>query len=182
MTTIPSVTATPQRAVSSRHSPDSVLAVVELGGMYVTRRSCEVLVTHALGSCLGVAVYDPVARAGGLLHAMMPESSLDEEAARRQPGLFVDTGIPALFRACYALGARKDRLLVRLAGAGAMHAPDRDQFGIGRRNLLLARQLLWRNGVLVHGQDVGGTTWRDMSLSLADGAVVVRSTGSTIQL
>ena len=137
------------------------------------------LVTYALGSCLGVAVYDPVARVGGLLHVMLPLSDIDVERARANPALFVDTGVPALFRACYRLGAVKSRVIVKVAGgaaAGAEGAPD--QFQIGKRNVLALRKLLWKNGVLVRAQDVG---WhqvaRTMSLSLADGSVMLRSAG-----
>jgi chemotaxis protein CheD len=61
----------------------------------------DLLVTHALGSCLGLMVYDPEARVGGLLHAMLPLSKINPEKARSNPFMFVDTGVPRLFRAIY---------------------------------------------------------------------------------
>jgi chemotaxis protein CheD len=158
------------------------MLVVGLGAMDVTSATDATLVTYALGSCLGVAVYDPVARVGGMLHAMMPRSEIDVARADERPALFVDTGIPALFRACYALGARKDRLVVRLAGGASIHGADEDQFQIGKRNLLMARQLFWKNGVLVHAQDVGGSAWRTMTLHIRSGTVVVRSGRTDRQL
>jgi chemotaxis protein CheD len=155
---------------------------VGLGAMHVTADDQAVLVTFALGSCLGVAVYDAVARVGGLLHAMMPMAGIDEAKARAQPALFVETGVPALFRACYELGAQKERMLVRLAGAASINGGEQDRFQIGKRNLLMARQLFWKNGVLVHAQDVGGTAWRNMTLQMRTGEVTVRGTSSEIQL
>ena len=116
------------------------VTIVQLGELCVTADRRALLRTFALGSCLGVAVHDPVAGVGGLLHAMMPDSSIDLPKAQAQPGMFIDTGIPALFRACYALGARKDRLVVRLAGGASIHSAGDDPFRIGRRNLLMARQ------------------------------------------
>lgn len=158
------------------------LIVVDVGQLQVSARRGATLITYALGSCLGVTVYDPIAGVGGLLHAVLPRIELDSERARAEPALFVESGIPALFRACYALGARKERLLVRLAGAGTAHQPGADRFEIGRRNLLVARQLFWKNGVLVRNQDVGGSASRTLSLHIGSGAVEVRSAGKSIHL
>ena len=154
---------------------------VAMAALQVTADPADRLVTYALGICLGVAIYDPVARVGGLLHAMLPLSTLDAGKARANPALFVDTGVPALFRACYALGASKSRLVVKVAGGAAAAAPDApDQFQIGRRNLLTLRQLLWKNGVLVQAQDVGGHQLsRTMALDVGDGTVSLKM-GATI--
>jgi chemotaxis protein CheD len=168
-----------QTARRARIAPSS--AVVGLGEMVVSADRDATLITYALGSCLGVALYDPVAGVGGLLHAMLPRADIDAARALAQPAVFVETGLPALFRACYAQGARKERLLVRLAGAGTAQGPGTDHFQIGKRNLLMARQLLWKNSVLVHGQDVGGSASRTMSLHLGSGEVVIRtSEGHTL--
>ncbi|HEU5208948.1 MAG TPA: chemotaxis protein CheD [Longimicrobiales bacterium] len=153
------------------------LVVVGLGELYVSTEPGETLITYALGSCLGVAVHDPVARVGGMLHAVHPRIELDPLRARTEPAVFVESGLPALFRACYARGARKERLVVRIAGAGTSADVERDHFEIGRRNLLIARQLFWKNGVLVSAQDVGGTASRTLSLHVGSGAVKVRSAG-----
>lgn len=152
---------------------------VGMADLRVSADSAARLVTYALGSCLGVSAYDPVARVGGLLHVMLPLSEIDAEKARTNPALFVDTGVPALFRACYALGAVKSRMIVKVAGgAAAAAAGAPDQFQIGKRNLLTLRKLLWKNGVLVRAQDVGGhQISRTMILALADGAVTIRTGG-----
>lgn len=128
------------------------------------------LVTHSLGSCLGVAIYDPVARVGGLLHAMLPDSSLNPKRARKNPEAFVDTGLPRLFKAAYALGAEKRRIKVVIAG-GAQVVRGAGVFGIGKRNYAAARKMLWRNNVLVHAEDVGGSISRTVYLSVGAGEV-----------
>lgn len=156
--------------------------VVPLGELRVSAEPAEKLITYALGSCLGVAVYDPVARVGGLLHAMLPRSDIDPVKAQQQPTLFVESGIPALFRACYARGARKERLIVRIAGAAVVTGEGNCHFEIGKRNLLMARQLFWHNSVFVRGQDVGGSESRTMSLHVGSGEVVIRKRGGSIQL
>lgn len=166
------------------------------------------LVTYALGSCLGLAIHDPVAQVAGLLHAMLPTGAIDAERARRTPAMFVDVGVPLLFRESYRLGARKERMVVRAVGgasagafggtpAGALGgalggvpgaAPggpldgadqDADRFQIGRRNVLALRKLLWKNGVLLHAHDVGGVqTSRTVYLDVGTGALTIRSNGT----
>src|SRR5690606_41827021 len=101
--------------------------------------------------------------------------------ARSQTTVFVEIGLPVLFSASYARGARDERLLVRIDGAGTSADIERDHFEIGRHNLLIARQLFWKNGILVSGQDVGGTVSRTLSLHVGSGTVMVRTAdgGST---
>ena len=85
--------------------------VVGIADMKVSKDVDATLVTHSLGSCIGLAVYDPVAKVGGLLHYMLPESGLDANKAKERPLMFADTGIPLLFKACYNLGAEKKRMI-----------------------------------------------------------------------
>jgi len=142
------------------------------------------LVTYALGSCLGVCVHDPVAGVAGLLHVMLPASSVDAARAREVPAMFVDTGVPMLFKESYRLGAKKERLVVKVVGGA--HQAEReedDHFQIGKRNLLALRKLLWRNNVLVHAEDVGGArVSRTIYLDAASGELRVRANGRTFLL
>jgi chemotaxis protein CheD len=131
------------------------------------------LVTYALGSCVGVAIYDPVARVAGLLHLMLPDSAIDPAQAGTRPYMFADTGVPLLFRRAYALGADKRRIGVRLVG-GAQVMDDHGVFDIGRRNYLAARKILWKAGVLIQGEAVGGTTSRTVRLEVATGTMWLR--------
>lgn len=153
--------------------------IVGMADMKVSASAHDRLVTFALGSCLGIAVYDPVALVGGLLHVMLPLSSIDHAKGRENPAMFVDTGVPDLFRACYRLGALKQRMIVSVAGGASAGAPgDPDQFQIGKRNILTLRKLLWKNGVLIQAQDVGGHRLaRNMALSMADGSITLKTAG-----
>jgi chemotaxis protein CheD len=135
-----------------------------------------VLVTYALGSCIGLAIHDPVARVGGLLHFMLPESCLDPEKAEANPWMFADTAIPLLFRSAYELGADKKRLKVRAAGAS--HALDETlAFNIGKRNYWAMRKILSRAGVRMHAQAVGGGNCRTVRLEVGTGALWVHTAG-----
>ena len=151
--------------------------VVGVGDCIVSADQGADLVTYALGSCIAVAIWDPVSHVSGLLHFMLPDSSLDRSGGGRDhPYRYADTGTPMLFRSAYRLGAEKGRLVVRLAG-GAAVVDDRGIFNIGARNLAALRKILWKAGVLVKGEDVGGNVSRTVRLEPANGRFVVREAG-----
>jgi len=157
--------------------------VVGIAEIRVSDDPDEVLVTHALGSCLGIVVWDPIANVGGLLHAMLPSSASDGARAQLEPARFVDSGVSVLFRACYALGARKGRMITRVAGGAAMvteGCPDR--FQIGKRNYLSLRSVLWKAGLLLANQDVGGNQSRTVWFRVGSGEMTIRSGGSETSL
>jgi chemotaxis protein CheD len=136
----------------------------------------QVLTTYALGSCIGLAVYDPAALVGGLLHFMLPDSGINPERGKQSPYMFADTGIPLLLQQVIELGASKRRLIVRAAGAARMMDPE-DVFEVGRRNYLAMRRVLWKAGVLIHGEAVGGDRARTVRLSIGTGRFWLQEDG-----
>jgi len=147
--------------------------VVGIGELAVSDRAGEIIVTHALGSCIAVCLFDPVAGVAAMLHFLLPEGAINAERARVQPATFADTGIPLLFQSAYKYGLDKRRTIVKLVGGAEVGEPDRTSFQIGRRNALAAKNLLWRNGVLVKAQDVGGHTARTVHLTVQDGRLQI---------
>ena len=134
------------------------------------------VVTHALGSCLGLVVFDPAVKVGGLLHAMLPLSSINPEKARANPAMFVDTGVPLLFNALYEKGAVKSRLVVKAAGCGNPMGKN-EVFKIGERNYTVLKKLLWKNNILLEAEDVGGMVSRTIHFDVSSGQVVLSSGG-----
>ena len=156
--------------------------MVGVADMKVSKQPEEVLVTHALGSCIGVAIYDPLAKVGGILHYMLPDSALDPVKGQSQPHMFADTGLPLLFRECYRLGAEKSRLRVKVAG-GSQVLGNKEFFQIGRRNYAALRKIFLKNNVLIDKEDVGGTKARTLFLEIGTGNVWIRVMGqNTIEL
>jgi chemotaxis protein CheD len=148
--------------------------VVGISDFKVSNDINDVLVTYALGSCVGVTVYDPVVKVGGLLHFMLPESSLDIKKAGENPAMFADTGIPLLFKTCYGLGAKKRRMIVKVAG-GASILDDANFFRIGQKNVTAMKKLFWKNNVLIEGDDTGSNCNRTCSIHISTGKVFVRT-------
>jgi chemotaxis protein CheD len=152
--------------------------VVGVADCQISQDHDAMLVTYALGSCIAVAIHDSAAGVGGLLHFMLPESSIDLVKAESNPFMFADTGIPLLFRRAYEHGAEKRRITVRLAG-GAQIMDESGIFNIGKRNCLAVRKILWKAGVLVHGEAVGGTVSRTVRLEVGSGRFWLRGPGGT---
>lgn len=149
--------------------------------MRASSNPSDVLVTYSLGSCIGLALYDPVARVGGLIHCMLPLSTIDPGRAEESPAMFTDTGVPALLQAVLDLGADKTRLSVKVAGAAHL-LDDRNTFRIGERNKMVLRKLLWRNSLFITAEDTGGTIARTMSLRLDNGLTSIRTGGKQYDL
>ncbi len=154
---------------------------VGVASMKVSARKEDLIVTHALGSCLGITVHDPVNCVGGLLHVMLPVSSIDPAKAEDNPCMFVDTGVPQLFRECYNSGADRSKLIVKVAG-GAAFRDQNDLFAIGKRNYILLRKLFWKNGFIISAEEVGGTISRTLFLEIATGKTWIRSGGKEWEL
>ncbi|MBZ5600849.1 MAG: chemotaxis protein CheD [Acidobacteriia bacterium] len=150
--------------------------VVGISDCKVSKDADSVLITYALGSCIAVVMHDAAAGVSGLLHYMLPDASLDPAKAAANPCMFADTGIAELLRRVLALGANKKKLSVRIAG-GAQVVSGHELFQIGRRNSLAARKLLWKEGLLLAGEAVGGEVSRTVRIEVATGRTAIREGG-----
>ena len=154
--------------------------IVGVADMKVSDDIGSVLTTYSLGSCIGVAIYDPVVKVGGLLHYMLPESNLDGINAKKNPYMFGDTGIPLLFKEAYKLGAKKNRLKVIVVG-GAQILDQKGLFNIGKRNHTILRKLFWKNNVMTDFEDVGDNVNRTLKLEIESGQAWLKAGGMRVK-
>jgi chemotaxis protein CheD len=147
--------------------------IIGVADMAVSDSPEELLITYSLGSCIAVIVFDPLASVGGMLHYMLPESSLDPEKAKKNPCLFADTGITNLFKNSYLLGARKEHMVVKTVGGAQILDPN-GVFNIGKRNYLAMRKIFWKNNVAIAAEHVGGEINRTVRLEMDSGRVIVK--------
>ena len=133
----------------------------------------DMIVTHALGSCIGLVAYDPAAKAGGLLHLMLPDSTLSPDKAAAQPAMFADTGIPAFFNSLGGVRAQRSRTNLFMAG-GASVLSGPDSFKIGERNAVAVRKMLTVYGCRLIGAEVGGTVNRTLHLDVSSGQLTIK--------
>lgn len=154
---------------------------VDISDIQISNGPQDLLVTYALGSCIAVIVYDPVAKVGGMIHYMLPLSSTSPEKAEKKPAMFADTGVPLLFEKMYKLGAKKENMIVKVAGGGKLY-DDNGTFDIGKRNYTVLRKIFWKNNVIIQAEDVGGAKSRTARLYIDTGRTTISSGGETVEL
>ncbi|MBF0118120.1 MAG: chemotaxis protein CheD [Desulfobacterales bacterium] len=152
------------------------LIIVGVSDFKVSNNPESTIVTYSLGSCIGITIYDAYAKVGGMLHFMLPKSNLDEEKAQKNPAMFADTGIPALFRAAYKLGAKKQRMKIVIAG-GAQILDEKGFFNIGKRNHIAVQEIFSKNNLTISYEDVGGNINRTLKLDIATGDTYIKTSG-----
>ncbi|HTI97433.1 MAG TPA: chemotaxis protein CheD [Dongiaceae bacterium] len=156
--------------------PPKKSLVVGVADMIASNDPSAEIVTYSLGSCLGVTVYDPQVKVGGLLHLMLPDSAINASKAMTSPYMFVDTGVPRLFQSVFQLGGDRRRLIVKVAG-GAQLLDQQGVFNIGERNFRTFSELLAQRGYTVQARDVGGLSSRTLRLEMATGKVTIKCPG-----
>ena len=156
------------------------LIAVGIGEVVVSGDPNAVLVAHALGSCVALIAYDPIKRVGGMLHYLLPSSSLSREDVRERPGLFADTGIRLLFKKLAARNCLSTGLVLKAAGGSGMF--EDDNVGVGKRNLVALYETLARRKLTLTADALGGTDSRTVRLHVGTGAVRVRTPGGRTEL
>ena len=136
-----------------------------------------VIATFSLGSCIGVCLYDKAAHTGGMLHYLLPNSAENCQQAKEKPFMYADTGMKILLEKLMSMGVNKKRIQVKIAGGGAPLKVTAKGFDIGKRNYLAIRKILWKNGMFINAEDVGGSSPRTLYMSIANGDVTIRTNG-----
>ena len=151
---------------------------VSIGEMVATADKDLVLVAVGLGSCVGVALYEPRSRVAALAHVMLPDSR-----GQRKDLRFADVAIPAAVEEMARLGAMPSRIRAVLAGGAAMF-----QFGpsahirIGEQNIEACTRALQELSIPIIASDTGGSSGRTLSLVVATGEVYVKTPGGENRL
>ncbi len=137
-------------------------------------KSPDVLVTYALGSCVGICLLDSSTGVGGLSHIMLPDSTAGVNAAAN-PMRFADTAIPMLIREMEKLGASRSRLRAKIAGGATMFALANDKFNIGDRNVSEVKKMLARERIPILAEDTGADYGRTVFFYPETGVMEIRA-------
>ena len=138
------------------------------------------LVTVGLGSCVGIAIYDPENKVGGLAHILLPDSAQFQNRLNSfNPAKFADTAIPLLTEKMGKAGAKKLLLKAKIAGGGQLFAFQRMGSSIGEKNVEAVRYLLNKYKIPLRGEDVGGCRGRTMRFDVNTGRVAITMVGGS---
>ena len=156
----------------------ATITSIGLGEMSVVQRSDGLLVARGLGSCIGIAVYEPRVHVALLAHVMLPGPA-PAQVPDDQPARFADQAVRSLIDSMGKLGGRVRDCVIKLAGgAQVIRLGNReDRLQVGRRNIEAVLQALEANGLRSVAQDVGGNMGRTMTLYAATGVTTVRLVG-----
>ena len=133
------------------------------------------LISYGLGSCIGIAFYDPSSKVGGLLHIMLPDSS--QARSNENPAKFADTGIPLMLKDMVSLGAVKNRIVAKIAGGAQMFkfANATDIMRVGERNAEAVKTILKELNIKLIANDTGGNYGRTVELKLDTGIYRIKT-------
>lgn len=134
------------------------------------------LITYALGSCIGICLYDPGIKLAAMIHIMLP---INMEAGRKNPMKYADTGIRETVKAMEGRGAMRTRITAKIAGGAKMFevSGDGSLGNIGQRNIESVRLNLRKEGIRLLKEDVGGSIARTLSFNPATGVGNIRAYG-----
>lgn len=142
---------------------------------YKVGRAPDTLISYGLGSCIGISLYDPQTKIGGLLHIMLPDSN--QSRANENRAKFADTGIPGMLEELIRMGAAKSRLVAKLAGGSQMFAfaNASDIMRVGLRNASASKEILKKLSIPIVGEDTGGNYGRTVQIDLSTGVYKVKT-------
>ena len=148
--------------------------IVGIADMKMAQKG-ERLITYALGSCIGICLYDPQIKLAAMVHIMLP---INMEAGRKNTFKYADTGIRETLNQMVAKGAVKGRITAKIAGGARMFEVNGGTLGsIGQRNSESVHQVLRRENIRLLWEDVGGKVARTMEFDSATGNGIIRSYG-----
>ena len=158
-------------------NPVSVMTAVNFSELKISTNTAETLVAFSIGSGIGVSMYDTVAKVGGVLNFILPDSSkIGSERVNHFPYMFADTGIPAFLEALSDINAKIETLKVVIAG-GAQILDQTSDFNIGLLNHRAITSILSRKNLIIHHEDIGGCSKRALSLNIGSGCSMIQIAG-----
>jgi len=148
---------------------------VGLGEIKISNDPGDVLIGFGLGSCIGVGMYDPIARIAGMLHAVLPVVSDNKTPSPK----YTDSGVQMLLEQLLEAGALRSRIIVKMAGgANMLSSPGLSStFDIGTRNVDSAYDTLKKLKLKISSESVGGQIGRTVRLYISDGRMTIRIMG-----
>ena len=146
-----------------------------------TGRAPDILTTLGLGSCIGIALWDPTTKIGGLAHVMLPDSTKIRNNSNIAK--FADTGIAELVRQMEAMGVPRKRLVAKIAGGARMFevSGSTSVGNIGEKNALASKQKLQELGIPILAEDTGLNYGRTVELNCENGDYVIKAVGKSVK-
>ena len=144
----------------------------------VSSKPGTILVAPSLGSCIGLAIYDPSTKIGGMAHIVLPDSTKTLKESENQ-GKYADTAVPEILKKLFSMGANKNKLVIKIAGGAQMFNLQQGSniLNIGFRNTIAVKAALSKEGLELIKADTGGNKGRTFKLDIQTGSFSVKLIG-----
>lgn len=152
---------------------------------YKTATELDVLSCVGLGSCVGLCLYDPFNKSGGLAHILLPDSSHAKSNDSAKPGKFADTAVEALLSKMEKEGSSKKNIRAKMVGGASMFSSDTEANGIftlGPKNVKAVKNALYSTRIMIAAEDTGGTQGRTIEFHVGSGKVTIKTMTGTIEI
>lgn len=145
-------------------------------------KGSDMITTLGLGSCIGIAIYDPVTKVGGLAHIMLPDST--QMRNNSNIAKFADTGIEELVKRMIAAGVNRRRLVAKIAGGAKMfEVSGLSTIGnVGERNAQASKAKLKQMGIPLLAEDTGSNYGRTVELYPSTGEFYIKAVGKILKI
>ena len=158
-------------------SPLCVMTAVNFSESKISTNPSETLVAFSIGSGIGVSIYDAVTGVGAVLNFVLPDSAtILLERAKHLLCMFADTGMQTLLDALNDIGVKTETMKVVIAG-GAHILDQPAGFNIGLKNHEAITDILSRQNIVLHHEDIGGCSRRTLSLDIHSGCSTIQTAG-----
>lgn len=146
-----------------------------------TAKAPDTLTTLGLGSCIGIALWDPTTKIGGLAHIMLPDSTKIRNNSNIAK--FADTGIVELVRQMEALGVPRRRMVAKIAGGAKMFevSGTTSVGNIGEKNAIASKKALQELGIPILAEDTGLNYGRTVELDCSNGDYIIKAVGKSVK-
>ncbi|MDH4129856.1 MAG: chemotaxis protein CheD [Spirochaetota bacterium] len=145
--------------------------VVSIADFKISDSFEDIIITHGLGSCIGLSIYDPILKIGGIFHFMLPYAI---KANNKNPLMFADMGIPIFLNQMKKYKCNLKTSIIKASGAASLNN-DGKLFDIAKQNIDALKNILNDYNLIINNSDLGGNYYRTMKLSLFDGKVVCKN-------
>jgi chemotaxis protein CheD len=151
--------------------------------MMKVARAPDQLYSLGLGSCIGVAIYDPAVKIGGLIHILLPTSQ-GFENGNHVKTKFADSGITALVEALIKAGASRARMKAKIAGGASMFTTNGTSsvHEVGKRNIESSKETLKSLGIDLVANDTGGNKGRTIVFDIETGQLTIKTVDRTVRV
>ncbi|HOO71871.1 MAG TPA: chemotaxis protein CheD [Spirochaetota bacterium] len=150
--------------------------LINVGIADYTVSSTPDILRTILGSCVGICLFDPVNKVGGLSHIMLPQHKLNSSKKK-----YADSAIPLMVEDMIKENARIERIIAKIVGGSKMFqvAENSIMGEIGKNNVIKVREVLESLNISIIAEDVGGDYGRTIDFYLETGEIRIRSIGKS---